>query len=177
MADNQDTATTGVGARQGQGNQGVDVTLYGESLQAWREWLAAQEKDEWLLTWAVRANKAALIISLPLWGLAALISVPLTLLAMLTVGLVFWPFHWLVIRPLTLLVLWTSDLWMAVPVVRPGLLLIGPPLAALSLVALHLIPDGNVDIKHARQVLAELWPLSRWRLHWIAEHGTGRAQL
>ena len=156
--------------------QEVDVTLYGQSLGTWREWIATLERQEWLLGWAIRANRAAVMISLPLWMIAAVLSVPLTVLAILTGGLLFWPFHWLMIRPLTFLVVWTSDLWTAIPVLRPALLLIGPPLAALGLIALHLIPDGNVDIKHARQVLCELWPLSRRRLSWIAEYGTGRAQ-
>jgi hypothetical protein len=156
--------------------QEVDVTLYGESLRAWGQWVAGLEREERLLRWATRANRAAVMISLPLWMIAAVLSIPLTLPAILTGGLLFWPLHWLVIRPLTFLVVWTSDLWTAIPVLRPALLFIGPPLAALGLIALHLIPDGNVDIKHARQVLCELWPLSYRRLRWIAEYGTGRAQ-
>lgn len=158
-------------------SQRVDVTLYGDSLQSWREWVKTLEGQEWLLRWAIRANKAVVMFSLPLWMIASILSVLLTPLVILASGLLFWPFHLLMIRPLTFLVIWSSELWMVIPFVRPVLLLIGPILAAFTLIAVHLVPDMNVDYKEARQVLCELWPLSRRRLNWIAEHGTGRAQL
>jgi len=154
--------------------QEVDVTLSGDSLQGWKEWLATQEKHEWLLTWAMSANKAAVTITLPLWMVARLISLPLSLLSLLTAGLLFWPFHWLLIRPGTFLVLLTSDMWAAMPVLRPLLLVLGPFLAVIGMVVVSLIPDGNPDHQGARLILCELWPLSRRRLEWIAEHGIGR---
>ena len=152
----------------------VDFSLYGDNLQAWRDWLASQEEHEWLLTWAIRANKAGIALSLPLWMLATLLSVPLSLLSMLTGGLLFWPFHWLLVRPLSFLVVGTSAVWPAVPPLRPLLLLTGPLLTSVSMVIISLIPDGNPDHQQARRILCELWPLSSRRLQWIAARGTGR---
>ena len=149
----------------------VDYSLYRENLQAWRDWLALQEKQVWLLTWAIRANRAAITVSMPLWPLATVISVPLGFVAILTGGLVFWPFHWFLIRPLTFLVLSTSRLWWTIRPLRPALLLEGPLITTVSMVVVSLIPDMNPDHKDARQILYELWPLSQPRLDWIAEHG------
>ncbi len=149
----------------------VDYSLYRENLQAWGDWLALQEKQVWLLTWAIRANRAAFTVSMPLWLLATVISLPLGFVAIVTGGLVFWPFHWLLIRPLTFLVLSTSRLWWAIRPLRPALLLEGPLITAVSMVVVSLIPDMNPDHKSARQLLYELWPLSQPRIDWIAEHG------
>jgi len=152
----------------------VDVGLYGESLQAWEEWVASLRDGEWLLGWALRLNRAAVIISLPLWLIAQLISVSLTFISILAFGHLFLPFHWLVVRPLTSLVLWTSKLWTLAPAARPVLLLIGPPIVALAMIMISLIPDMNADIRDSRRFLCELWPLSHRRLQWIAERGSGR---
>ncbi len=149
----------------------VDYTLYRENLTAWREWLASQEKQVWLLTWAIRVNRAAITVSMPLWLLATVISLPLRLVSLLTGGLVFWPFHWLLIRPLTFLVLSASTLWWATPLLRPMFLLVGPLIMTTSMVVISLIPDGNPDHQSARHILCELWPLSQPRVDWIAEHG------
>jgi len=121
----------------------------------------------------MRLNRAAIIISLPLWSIAALISIPLTFISILAFGHLFLPFHWLVVRPLTSLVLWTSQLWTVAPTARPVLLLIGPPVVALAVIMISLIPDMNVDIRDSRRLLCELWPLSHRRLQWIADRGTG----
>ena len=152
----------------------VDFTLYGDSLQAWKEWLASQEEQEWLLSWGIRANRAAVMVSVPLWILARLIGVPLALLSLITMGLVFWPFHWLLIRPLTFLVTATSEVWAALPAVRPLLIILGPMLAVIGMVVISLIPDGNPDHQSARLVLCELWPLTSRRLQWIAQRGNGK---
>jgi hypothetical protein len=152
----------------------VDVSLYGESLRAWEEWVASLQGSEWLLAWAMRLNRAAIIISLPLWLTAQLISIPLTFISMLAFGHLFLPFHWLVVRPLTSLVLWTSELWTVAPAARPVFLLIGPPIVALAMIMISLIPDMNVDIRDSRRFLCELWPLSQRRLQWIADRGTGQ---
>jgi hypothetical protein len=157
------------------GGQTVDVSLSGESLQAWEECVASLRGTEWLLGWALRLNRAAVIISLPLWLIAQLISIPLTFISIVAFGHLFLPFHWLVVRPLTSLVLWTSDLWMVAPAARPLLLLIGPPIVALGMIMISLTPDMNVDIRDSRRFLCELWPLSHRRLQWIAQRGTGRA--
>lgn len=155
-------------------SQAVDVSLYAESLASWNEWVASLQRDEWLLGWAMRLNRAALVASLPFWLIAQLISIPLTFISMLAFGHLFLPFHWMLVRPLTSLVLWTSDLWTEVPAARPVLLLVGPLLVALGMVIISLIPDMNVDIRDSRRFLCELWPLSRRRLQWIAERGNGR---
>jgi hypothetical protein len=154
--------------------QEVDVGLYGESLQAWKERVASLRGSEWLLGWALRFNRAAVIISLPLWLVAHLISIPLTFISFLAFGHLFLPFHWLVVRPLASLVLWTSKVWTIAPAARPVLLLIGPPIVALAMIMISLIPDMNVDIRDSRRFLCELWPLSHRRLQWIAERGSGR---
>ena len=154
--------------------QEVDVGLYGESLQAWKERVASLRGSEWLLGWALRLNRAAVIISLPLWLVAHLISIPLTFISFLAFGHLFLPFHWLVVRPLASLVLWTSKVWTIAPAARPVLLLIGPPIVALAMIMISLIPDMNVDIRDSRRFLCELWPLSHRRLQWIAERGSGR---
>ena len=153
----------------------LDVSLYGESLQAWREWVAALRQKEWLLRWAMWANKAAVVISLPFWMIAAVISIPLTFVSFLAFGHLFLPFHWLLVRPLTALVLWTSHLWALVPAVRPVFLVLGPFIVALAMIVISLIPDMNSDFRDARRFLCELWPLSQRRLQWVAEHGTGRS--
>jgi hypothetical protein len=54
------------------------------------------------------------------------------------------------------------------------LLLIGPPIVALAVIMISLIPDMNVDIRDSRRLLCELWPLSHRRLQWIADRGTGQ---
>jgi hypothetical protein len=155
-------------------SQTLDVSLYGESLRAWEEWVASLQGGEWLLAWAMRLNRAAIIISLPLWLTAQLISIPLTFISMLAFGHLFLPFHWLAVRPLTCLVLWTSELCRVAPAARPVLLLIGPPIVALAMIMISLIPDMNVDIRNSRRFLCELWPLSQRRLQWIADLGTGQ---
>jgi hypothetical protein len=155
--------------------QTVDVGLYGESLQAWKEWVASLQGSERLLAWAMRLNRAAVTISLPFWLVAHLISIPLTFISMLAFGHLFLPFHWLVVRPLTSLVLWTSEVWTAAPAARPVLLLMGPLIVVLAMIMISLIPDMNVDIRDSRRFLCELWPLSQRRLRWIAERGSGQA--
>lgn len=149
----------------------VDYSLYRENLKAWREWLALQEEQVWLLAWTIRVNRAAITVSIPLWLLATVISLPLRIVSLLTGGLPFWPFHWLLVRPLTFLVLATSALWWAIRPLRPALLLLGPLITIMGMVVISLIPDGNPDHQSARHILCELWPLSQPRLDWIAEHG------
>ena len=155
-------------------DRAVDVSLYGESLQAWKDWVASLEDNEFLLRWAIRATKAAVLVSLPFWLIAQLISIPLTFISMIAFGHLFLPFHWLFVRPLTSFVVATSQLWTLAPATRPVLLLIGPLIVALAMVVISLVPDMNVDIRDARRSLCELWPLSQRRLQWIAERGTGR---
>jgi hypothetical protein len=154
-----------------------DVSLYGDNLQAWQVWVASLQDSEWLLRWAMRINKAAILGSLPLWMVATLISIPLTFISMLAFGHLFLPFHWLIVRPLTFLVVWTSQLWTAAPVARPLLLLVGPLIVAVALVMIRLIPDMNVDFRESRHRMCDLWPLSSRRLQWIAERGTGGPQV
>lgn len=147
----------------------VDFSLRGDSLAKWNDWLAMKKETEWLLTAGMTANKVAATVSLPLWMLATVIRVPLSLLSIITGGLMFWPFHTLLVRPLVFLVVTTSRLWAAVPAVRPILLLLCPLLTVVSMTVISLIPDGNPDHLSARMVLTELWPLSSRRLEWIAE--------
>jgi hypothetical protein len=154
----------------------VDVTLYGASLDLWREYITSRQAEEWLLRWAIRFTKAAVTISLPLWMAATLIRVLLNFLVILTLGLfglVLLPVHWLLIRPLTWAVLASADLWENRPVTRPLLLVLGPLVAAITMVIVSLTPDANVDFLRARLILCELWPLSNRRLRWIHEHGNG----
>jgi len=155
--------------------QAVDVSLHGDSLEAWEAWVASLQGSEWLLVWAMRLNRAVVIISLPFWLIAQLISIPLTFISILAFGHLFLPFHWLVVRPLTYLVVWTSEIWTAAPAARPVLLLVGPLLVAVAMIMISLIPDMNADIRDSRRFLCELWPLSQRRLWWIAERGSGQA--
>lgn len=151
----------------------VDYSLRGDSLADWNGWLDAQRSTEWLLSIGIAANRVAATVSLPFWMLATLIRVPLSVLSMVTGGLLFWPFHTLLVRPLMFLALTTSQLWSAVPPARPLLIVFGPLLTMLSMTVISLIPDGNPDHLSARMMLIELWPLSSRRLEWIAERGTG----
>jgi len=155
--------------------QSVDVTLHGDSLEAWEAWVASLRGSEWLLAWAMRLNRVAVIISLPFWLIAQLISIPLTLISMAAFGHLFLPLHWLVVRPLTYLVVRSSEMWTATPAARPVLLLMGPLLVAVAMVLISLIPDMNTDIRDSRRFLCELWPLSQRRLRWIAERANAHA--
>ena len=156
------------------GSQMVDVSLYGDNLQAWNEWVTSLKDSEWLLRWALRVTKAAVVVTLPLWLLAQLISIPLTFISMIAFGHLFLPLHWLLVRPLTFFVVSTSALWAAAPLARPVLLLLGPMTVAFAMIVISLVPDMNADIRDARRFLCELWPLTDRRLQWIAERGTGR---
>lgn len=151
---------------------GVDYTLRGESLEDWDTWLAGRRDTEWLLTAGMAVNKGAIVVSVPLWMLATIIRLPLSVLSLVTGGLLFWPLHWLIVRPLTFLVVASSRLWAAVPFSRPVLYIAGPLITVTGMTLISLIPDGNPDHLKARLILCELWPLSSRRLEWIAGRGS-----
>ena len=150
-----------------------DPTLRGSSLEGWQEWLESEKAREWGLKSALALNGAAVKVFMPLWMLATLLRVPLSLLSIVTVGLLFWPFHWLIVRPITAGAVVSSALWANVPLLRPVLLLVNPIASATAMTLVSLIPDGNPDHLTGRLILFELWPLTERRLTWIAAHGHG----
>ena len=97
---------------------GDDISLYGESLAAWREWVASLRQTEWLLGWAQRANKAGVIISMPFWLAAVVLLAPMTILDALILQLPLMPLSWLLDLELKLL-LTISALWESAPGARP----------------------------------------------------------
>jgi hypothetical protein len=151
---------------------GDDISLYGESLAAWKEWVDSLQQTEWLLGWAQKANKAGVIISMPFWLAATVLLVPLTILDVLTLHLPLMPLRWLLDLELKFL-LGTGSLWENAPGARPVLLLIGPTLSASALVLVHLIPHAGNE-RADKSALCELWPLSLRRLRWIQERGNGK---
>lgn len=157
------------------GRSEFDITLYSESLKAWREWLESAKQEEWLLRWGMLANRVAVIGSLPLWMLATILSIPLTLVYFLTFGLPFLLLNTLVLNPLIALVGLTSRLWEAMPPVRPVLLIVGPFIVVLAMIFVSLLP-AETDRREAERVYFELWPLSQRRMRWIAMHGTGKPE-
>ena len=152
---------------------GDDISLYGESLAAWKEWVGSLQQTEWLLRWARRANRAGVTISTPFWLAAAVLLVPMTILDALTLQLPLMPLRWLLDFELKLL-LSTGSLWESAPGTRPLMLLIGPSLSASALVLVHLIPHEG-DVRADKCALCELWPLSLRRLRWIEQRGNGKA--
>ena len=155
-------------------NSTWDVSLYGDSLKEWRQWVESLERQEWLTRWAIRANKGIVAISMPFWMASRIIGIPLMFIDVVTL---FW-----LGAPLRSgssamlhLVLWSSDLWIQTPALRPALLLIQPLLITTTMVLISVAPE-EPDIRDTKYILSQLWPLSRSRLRWIAEHGSGKEE-
>lgn len=151
----------------------MDITLYGDSLKAWKEWAVSLEKKEPLLGLAIIVTKVSASGSMPLWLIAVIIGLPLTFLDILTLHLFCAPLR-VLIAPLIAWVRTSSDFWARSPVARPFLILPMPIVIVLSMILIHLIPQ-EPDIKQTKDVLVELWPLTERRLEWIATHGNGKA--
>ena len=129
-------------------NYEMDISLYGDSLKQWNEWISSLQQQEWLIRWAMRANKVAITVSMPVWMIARVIGIPLMVLS-------------------------SCNTWTRVPASRPILLLFVPIVVILSMILISLIPY-EPDIRDTKHILCELWPLSQRRLEWIAAHGTGK---
>ena len=157
-------------------DQGVwDVSLYGESLKAWREWVKTLESNERLTYFAIRANKIYITVSMPLWLIAQLIRLPLMLLDTLTMFLLGGPFRYLSLI-FTTLGLASSGLWTKKGIARPLLLILQPILTPISMFLISLTPE-EPDMHDTKSILCELWPLSQPRLNWLKERGSGRAEV
>ncbi len=150
------------------GNQ-IDISLRGDNLEAWREHIAILKESEWLLSFALLANNAAVLFTTPFWMSARVIGIPLQLLGVITMGAIHYLFQ-MVLAPFWAVVLWTSGLWTTAPFARPFLLVVGPVNCALTMILVSLFPE-HPDVRDSRIMLCELWPLSQRRLEWIKERG------
>lgn len=154
----------------------MDISLYGDSLKQWNEWVSVLQRQEWLLRWAMRVNKAVIAISMPLWMLARIIGIPIQLILgpidLVTFGLLLAPLR-ILLWPIFELVLSSCGIWTRVPAIRPILLLFVPIAVVASMILISLIPYES-DIRDTKYILCELWPLSQRRLEWINAHGTGK---
>lgn len=146
----------------------IDISLRGDNLEAWRKHIATLKESEWLLSFALLANNAAVLATIPLRLSARVMGFPLQLLGIITMGAIHYLFQ-IVLAPFWALVLWTSGLWSSAPFARPFLLVVGPASAALTLILVSLFPE-QPDVRDSKILLCELWPLSQRRLAWIREH-------
>ncbi len=153
-------------------NYEMDISLYGDSLKQWNEWISSLQQQEWLIRWAMRANKVAITVSMPVWMIARVIGIPLMFIDIITWRLFTAPLR-IVLWPIMALVLSSCNTWTRVPASRPILLLFVPIVVILSMILISLIPY-EPDIRDTKHILCELWPLSQRRLEWIAAHGTGK---
>ncbi len=124
--------------------------------------------------WARLGNKIIVAISLPFVLVARIIGIPLMFIDLLTFRLLTAPLR-LILALIFNLVLWSSGLWTRTPSSRPALIIIQPLLISLTMVLIALTPQES-DIRDTQNILCELWPLSRRRLDWIAERGSGKAE-
>lgn len=152
-----------------------DISLYGASLEEWRHWVTQLKRQEWLTGWAIRANKIVVAISMPFWMTARILGIPLMFIDLLTFRLLMAPLR-LALAPIFSLVLWSSGLWTRTSASRPMLLIVQPLIITPAMVLISLVPEDS-DIRDTKYILCELWPLSRRRLQWIEEHGTGESRL
>ena len=150
---------------------GDDITLYGDNLQDWRDWIVTLENDEPLLRWAIRLRQNAIMLSMPFYLLGRIVGIPMTFITNLTFGIAAIPFKLLESLAMTV-VMGTSRHWPQSSSSRPLLLLIGPPAAATAML-IGSIPPAEPDVRETKEVLYQLWPLGQRRLEWIAERGNG----
>ena len=150
------------------GNQ-IDISLRGDNIEAWRQYIAVLKESEWLLSYGLVANNAAVLFTTPIWMSARVIGIPFQLLGVITMGAIHYLFQMALI-PFWVLVLWTSTLWSSAPFARPFLLVIGPVNSALTMILVSLFPE-QPSVRDSRIMLCELWPLSQRRLEWIKERG------
>ena len=155
-------------------NREFDISLYGDNLKEWRQWIESLKQDEWLTGWAIRATDVIVLLSMPFWIVARILGIPLMILDPLTGRLFGFPFR-LATSTIMNLILWSSDLWTHSPASRPVLLVIQPVMIASSMFLINLAPEYP-DYRMTQSILTELWPLSRRRLHWIEERGTGKEE-
>ncbi len=153
-------------------NDEMDISLYGDSLKQWNEWVSSLQQQEWLVRWAMRVNKVAITVSLPVWMIARVIGIPLQFIDVITFRLFTAPLR-ILLWPIMGLVLSSCNIWTRMPASRPILLLFMPIAVILSMILISLIPY-EPDIRDIKYILCELWPLSQRRLEWIAAHGTGK---
>ncbi len=147
----------------------IDISLRGDNLEAWREHIAMLKESEWLLSFALLANNAAVFFTTPLRMSARLIGIPLQLLGVITMGAIHYLFQ-MVLAPFWAVVLWTSGLWSSAPFARPFLLVVGPINSALTMILVSLLPE-QPDVRDSKIMHCELWPLSQRRIAWIKERG------
>jgi hypothetical protein len=150
----------------------MDITLYGDSLKEWKEWVSSLKQQERLLPLAILLNKVFVYGSMPLWVIALLIGIPFMFLHILTLRLLSAPLRALLLLLLAL-VRSSSEIWAKSPVARPFLILSMPIIVALAMILIYLIPHES-DVRQTKNVLCELWPLSERRLQWIATRGNGK---
>ncbi len=153
-------------------NNEMDISLYGDSLKQWNEWVSSLKQQEWLLSWAISMNKAAVYVSMPLWMVARLVGIPLQFIDLITFRLFTAPLR-ILLWPILGLVLSSSNIWRRSPATRVFLLPFVPILIMLAMTLVSLIPY-EPDIRDTKYILCQLWPLSQRRLEWIDIHGTGK---
>ena len=150
----------------------IDISLYGDSLKQWNEWVSSLQQQEWLVRWAIRVNRVAVAVSMPIWMIARVIGIPLQFIDLVTFRIFTAPLR-ILLWPILGLVLSSCSIWVRVPVTRLILLLLVPIAIALAMILISLIPY-EPDIRDTKYILCQLWPLSQRRMEWIAAHGTGK---
>lgn len=152
----------------------ADVSLYGEQLQAWRDWVEESRSRNFWLWVALFTTKVTVALALPLGLVAALLSIPFRMLATLTDGrsnLLFAPLHAGLLRP-SLRALVVLSHWWRHSKLRPLLIPLAPVVLIVTLVLSALIPD-DADARTNRQLLCQIWPLTEHRLLWLDLYGSG----
>ncbi len=147
----------------------VDISLNGESLKRWNEWVLALKKQEWLLSWAINVNRAIKYIAIPIWMAARIIGIPLTFIDMISLRLITIPFRAILVQTQNF-VIRTSIIWERMPMTRPALIIIYPIVFVIYSTLASLIPY-EPDVRNTKYLLAELWPLSSRRIGWIEKRG------
>lgn len=153
-------------------NDEMDISLYGDSLKQWNEWVSSLQQQEWLLRWTIRVNKAIIYVSMPVWMVARFVGILIQFIDLITFRLFTVPLRillWLILG----FILSSCNIWTRAPAARPVLLMFVPMAVALAMVLISLISD-EPDIRDTKYILCQLWPLSQRRLEWIAAHGTGK---
>ena len=152
----------------------LDYSLCEDSLAQWREWTGSLQQRELSLRVAIRVNKTVVAVSMPLWMLARIVGIPLMFIDMLTLRFFTLPLR-VALIPLYGTVLRSSAAWDHAGVMKLALLIVGPSAVGLSMILISLIPQ-EPDIRDAKYIMCELWPLSHHRLQWIEEHGSGKSE-
>ncbi|MQF87945.1 MAG: hypothetical protein FI737_02485 [SAR202 cluster bacterium] len=153
---------------ESQRDRRLAVSLEGDDLKRWDDYIAELREQGGLLNAAIKLNDVAVAIATPVVPVFRMAGLPLRVLGTIAFGAVNVIFRLLMI-PFFAVVLSTSTFWDAAPRARILLLLITPVFVIVSLWLLALFPE-NPEIRDAKTSLCKLWPLSRKRLEWIRTH-------